>query len=429
MQLRARARPVALVASGALAAMAWGDPAVSAADPWTRYENRHFVAYSNAPGKKVLPLLGDLENFRAAFVQVGNITVPDGGPKTTVLIPAEKKEFQKLASSRLQAGFATYDGKSTLIVMPAQGGKDWTRTVIRHEYGHALLRYKRFGYPAWYEEGFAELVSSTEIVKDGQAFTIGSPPQRAEQNGPPVFGWDVLVSDEFKPHELTNLRLGSSAYAQAWLLAHYATLGNDLKNAPRLQAYFDRLKEGEASTPAFEAAFGVKIDDLWETTLKPYARRMPYYTFPFRPGAVDPVFATSVPGPGEVEGLIRYLELRTAITGTPAPPKDVLSSVTGRWAPLRMGLSCEDYADFELTTATATVRITPSAATGSSAFEPEAYRYALAADGSLRLTLEADDGGGQDELHIRHRTPDLLCMSTGPEPGPGCNVIMYRCGG
>lgn len=427
MHLCAPVRHVPVVASVAVASILWGGSIASAADPWVRYENGHFVAYSNAPEKKALALLGDLESFRAAFIQVGNITVPAGGPKTTVFIPAGKKEFQKLATSTLQAGFASYDGKSTLIVMPAQGSKDWTRTVIRHEYGHALLRYKRFGYPAWYEEGFAELVSSTEIVKDGQAFTIGSPPQRAEENGPPVFGWDVLVSDEFKPHELTNLRLGSSAYAQAWLLAHYATLGNDLKNAPKLQAYFDRLKDGEASTPAFEAAFGVKIDELWETTLKPYARRMPYYTFPFRPGAVDPAFVASVPGRGEVDGIIRYLELRAAITGVPAPPKDVLSAVNGRWAPFRMGLACEEYADFELSTATATVRIAPQAAPGASAIEPETYRYELGADGALRLTLPGDDGSRDEKLHIRHQTPDLLCMGTGPEVEPGCNAIMYRC--
>ena len=74
------------------------------------------------------------------------------------------QEFQKLAQNKLVVGFATGNSKRPLIVMPAQGEKDLTRTTIRHEYGHVLLHYKDFAYPAWFEEGFAELVSSTKIV-------------------------------------------------------------------------------------------------------------------------------------------------------------------------------------------------------------------------------------------------------------------------
>ena len=117
---------------------------IAADATWLRYENPHFIAYSNAPEKKVAPLLSDLETFRAAFLQIGNIAVPPDAPKTTVLITASKKEFQKLSTSKLAVGFAANDGKRTLIVMSTHGDKNDTRTTIRHEYGHALLRYKKF---------------------------------------------------------------------------------------------------------------------------------------------------------------------------------------------------------------------------------------------------------------------------------------------
>ena len=133
---------------------------------WLRYENPHFIAYSNAPEKKVAPLLSDLETFRAAFLQVGNISVPPDAPKVTVLIPASMQEFQKLAQNKLVVGFATGNSKRPLIVMPAQGEKDLTRTTIRHEYGHVLLHYKDFAYPAWFEEVFSELVSSTKNLNN-----------------------------------------------------------------------------------------------------------------------------------------------------------------------------------------------------------------------------------------------------------------------
>ena len=51
------------------------------------------------------------------------------------------------------------------------------------------------------------------------------------------------------------------------MLAHYATLGDDLKNATKLQAYFDRLKKRRAVGDRLRRGFGVHIDGLWQTTL------------------------------------------------------------------------------------------------------------------------------------------------------------------
>jgi hypothetical protein len=403
-------------------------PAAAGDAPWIRYENSHFIGYSDAPEQDARSLLGNLENFRAAFLQVSSITVPAGSPKTTVLITANRKQFQKLAANKLVAGFASSDGLRTLIVMPAEGEEDWTRAVIRHEYGHALLRYKKFRYPAWYEEGFAELVSSTEFVNKGQAFTIGAPTVRWKHNGPLLFGWDDLVSDEFDPHRLTDVAKGSSAYAQAWLLAHYATLGNNLQNTAMLQAYFDRVKAGEAYTPAFEAAFGVPVDKLWDATLKPYLKKMPFYTFSFRPGALDPSFAGSAPATGEVDGLVRYVELDSENASTEEPPLDPRASLGGRWAPLRIGLPCEDYLDITVTGAGDTLTLTPATTTAGSKFQSASYRYDQAADGAVSLARLNGQGDETDELHLRQRTRDLLCIRSGEDADTACGVKFHRCG-
>ena len=408
-------------------------PAVAGAadDSWVRYENQHFLAYSNAPGKRVLVLLGDLETFRAAFIQVGNVVVPTDAPKTTVLIPASKKEFQSLSTSKLQAGFAWYDGKSTLIVMPAQGEKGLTRTVIRHEYGHALLRFKKFNYPAWYEEGFAELVSSTELVNKGQSFTFGSLPERAQKNGPPLYDWDELVSAEFNPHAITNLRVGSSAYAQAWLLAHYATLGNNLKNATTLQNYFDKLKDGESLRSAFKGAFGASASQLWNTQLKDYAARLPYYTFAYKAGEVDLVFATAPPAVGEVDGILRYLQILAAAFREPQPPNDVLASLPGRWAPLVIGMPCEDYVDLTVATPTSTLTITPPKQRTGRSEDPARYRYEVSDDGTVRIEPMDREGVEDDETSsrsLKHRTTDVLCIGPNSTTAAQCSRMLHRCG-
>jgi hypothetical protein len=400
-------------------------------EPWGRYENRHFVAFSNAPAKKALGLLEGLESFRGAFLQVGNVEIPADAPKTKVLILANKKEFQKLASNKLHAGFAASDGRTTVIVMPGDGDKGWARTVIRHEYGHALLRFKKFNYPSWYEEGFAELVSSTEVVNKGQSFTIGQPPDRARHNGPPLYDWDELVSDEFNPHAITNRELGSSAYSQAWLLAHYATLGNELKNAQLLQKYFNRLKDGESQGVAFEESFGAPASQLWLSQLKAYTKQIPGYTIPYKPGVVDLAFASS-PGAGaELDGIFKYLRAMSEAKGDASPPQDVLASLSGRWAPIRIGMACEEYNDMSLNRATKSFTIVSTM--GRSGQNPESaiYRYELSDDGTVRLEFNdpaGDDAAGGEAISLKHRTNDLLCMGANSVAAAECTQALHRCG-
>ena len=430
MTLQARdAHALRVLVVGVALALAAGR-GLAADDPWIRYENASFVAFSSAPEKKVVPLLDELETFRAAFMQVSSIVIPADAPRTLVLVPASSSEFRKLTTSRLAAGFAQNDGRRTLIVMPVYGDKNWTRTVVRHEYGHALLRYKKFDYPAWYEEGFAELVSSTQLVNKGQSFTLGTPPLRAKQNGPPVFDWNDLVSQNFRPEKMTDPAKASSAYAQAWLLAHYTTLGNNLKNAPILQGYFDRLKAGEPLGQAFQSSFGMTADELWDKDLRAYSKRIPGYTFQYRPGSVDLTFSRGPAASADVDGIVRYLQLLSAVDDKPEPPQDIVAALQGRWAPLRIGLECEDYLEFAVGGDAGTLTVKRVGEPGGNTGEPAVYRYKLAGDGSVALESLGDDVGDLEGFRLRHRTPDLLCMAPDAvdDPEARCFRAAFRCG-
>lgn len=395
-------------------------------DPWLRYENRYFVAYSDASERKARALLGELETFRAAFLQVGSITTPANAPKAIVLITATKKSFQTLAQNPLIAGFATSDGLTPVMVMPAQGDAESTQETIRHEYSHTLLRYKGYDYPAWYREGFAELVGAMELVDGGESFRLGRAPLRLKGSGPPIFDWRVLLSDGFNPHELEDVRSGSSAYSQAWLLAHYATLGDNLRNATKLQAYFDRLRAGEPSETAFEAAFGVAIDGLWESTLMPYMKRMPFYTVPFRPNDIDLAFVATTPDTTEVPDLFRWLAISRLIASSPNetyPPP----TLAGRWAPAKIGMECREPVDIGLAEGDSRFRLAlPRELTGA---EPDVrdYRYAVRDDGLVRLEY-ADEPVEELTLHIRRPTPDLICLGRSPASATLCGAVLFRCG-
>ncbi|MBK6740036.1 MAG: hypothetical protein IPG64_20440 [Haliea sp.] len=127
-------------------------------------ENSHFVAYSDAAESKVMALMDNLERFRGAVLQVSNIKIPQSAPKTLVVITRDRSTFSGATPHRNTAGFAISDGTQTLIVLPAFGSTSWTHSVIRHEYGHALLRFMEFSYPTWYEEGFAEGVATVKTA-------------------------------------------------------------------------------------------------------------------------------------------------------------------------------------------------------------------------------------------------------------------------
>jgi hypothetical protein len=283
-------------------------PVPAAQDPWFKYENSHFVAYSDAAESKVMALMDNLERFRGAVLQISHIKIPPSAPKTLVVITRDRSTFSRLTPNRNTAGFAISDGTKTLIVLPAFGSTSWTHSVIRHEYGHALLRFMEFSYPTWYEEGFAEMVSATEFKNSGQEFTLGHAPERAMHPGNLSYNWDTLVSDDFKPHTIESRQQASSAYFQAWLLTHYTTLGDNGKNAQKLQLYFTFLKNGQTSESAFQHAFGKSASELWKSELKSYTKRIPNYVMRFNPGMLDTNFTRTAALATEIEPIIKSLE-------------------------------------------------------------------------------------------------------------------------
>ncbi len=69
--------------------------AVEEVRPWHKYENKYFEAYSDASEKDVRQLLEELENFRAAVIQLNGSRVPDGSAKTRIIIFESKTRYRE----------------------------------------------------------------------------------------------------------------------------------------------------------------------------------------------------------------------------------------------------------------------------------------------------------------------------------------------
>ena len=263
--------------------------------PWYKYENAHFEVYSNGKKRKVLKMIEELENFRAAAVQVLAFEIPEDAVKTQVIVPRNRGALQDIVDNETVAAFFTVIDDVPYMVSPVGTTRRMSAEMLRHEYIHVLQRYSPHVFPKWYLEGFAELMSSTHFTKRGKKFTVGDPTERPFFGGPMV-AWNTLVSDDFSPHGINDLALGSNAYYQSWLLTHYVTVGDQFARYPQLSRYLGRYAAGEPSLEAFEAEFGKSPKEIGEWLMENYNRKITYYQFTFKPGIQDHDFSrTEIP--------------------------------------------------------------------------------------------------------------------------------------
>ena len=266
------------------------NPALAKEKPWYKYENSHFEAYSNENERLTKKLLLKLENFRAAVLQVANIEVPEGAPKTQVIIFASEQKFHKLIGSNSVGGFAFIENGIPYMVLPAGTFSEFTEMVLRHEFAHILLGYKNIPYPTWFNEGFAELMSATTFRKKGTKFSVGEPTLR-RRYARRLTPWSDIISDDFNPHAFSNSARASDAYLQSWFLTHYFMLGNNFENTIQLAQYISLLLNGQESVAAFESVVGMPIDDFGDKVLRRYIVK--YVTYDFHESKTDHKFQRS----------------------------------------------------------------------------------------------------------------------------------------
>ena len=253
---------------------------------WYKYENAHFEAYSDGSDRVTSDLLKELENFRAAVLQVVDIQVPQGTPKAQVFIFKSEKDFDELIGSNRIAGFALAAKGIPYMAIYVDRHSEYRKIALRHEYAHVLLRYKGIRYPRWFQEGFAELFSATRFRKRDTEFTIGGTAGRIASTDS-HFPWAELISENFNPHSQGVVRV-DQAYFQSWLLVHYFLLGNESGNALTLARYMHLVIKGVPSVEAFESVVGQTADQFGKRLMRTYARRgMKYVAFKLQQSGVD----------------------------------------------------------------------------------------------------------------------------------------------
>lgn len=280
---------------------------------WLELQSRHFRITSQASPEITLRIARQLEVFRRAVVQFTGAR-PVSGVRPSVYLFGDYDSYEPFEVKLWVDGYylSGMDGGAVVINTEASDGR--TIDLVNHELVHFLLRGSGDGRtPLWYNEGFAEVLSTAR--PEGGQLVFGAPPSHAVAallDLPPVPLGELL--------QQTDLRgwFGPSRqafYAHAWALVHMLRLGHGSGGIDRnaaLDRYLALVADGRPPLAAVQDAFGVSVDAL-EVELDDYIFRA---AFPTTAIPAPRLPADAVPDPvslAPAEALVRLAQLSASL--------------------------------------------------------------------------------------------------------------------
>lgn len=225
------------------------------AQRWSRADTKHFVVYSEGSPKALEKAATDLERLDALMRRLLGLKAEENPHRLDVYLLRDETRVGVFAQDSRAAGFYRPSSEGSFIVAHRERPSPGTmsgQVVLFHEYAHHLMfRYFTNSYPAWYREGFAEYLSTTEFEDDG--FTIGAPANHRaysirEGNYLPIEEILVPPEEEYKGQDRFMF------YPQSWVLTHY--LMSDPQRNRSMLRYFAMLASGDDPIEAAQEAFG-----------------------------------------------------------------------------------------------------------------------------------------------------------------------------
>ena len=261
-----------------------------------------------------------LTRFRLATqTLLGQPQVP--APPPQIIAFRHARDFRLVFSLRNIGGFTLSSLKRYTLAFGPDGRRGYASRALTafHEYTHYLLRRRQqMNYPAWYEEGYANFLSTVHMTEDG--VVLGHVPafkrrQMSRSRLPLMELIDERLVFDWKRRDLEDI------YLRAWLLVHMLHLGHLSglpanhpaslpaslppfhASVPEMLALIDA---GEPAEAAMEKSLGVGLSELGRL-LNAYGRRK---SLPTRTLVVDVEHET----PMDVQPMARA-EVRRALAG------------------------------------------------------------------------------------------------------------------
>lgn len=255
-----------------------------AADRWVEVRTPHFLVRSDAGEAKAAALSAELERFRQVTRRIVTTDLNTAGRDLLrVDAYATWRGYRRAGAPSGTLGFYAATETGPVAVLSLEEGEAWQPTgiqVLRHEYTHHLLhRHGSLLYPRWYDEGFADYLSTIEFR--GDTVAVGLPEPMSLPLLRHIDNW-IPVRDlmESRGRYLTNTgaRLPRDPnrhrhdiayhYAQGWLITHFLQHSPEFR--AKLSPYILALNQPNVdAAAAFQQAFGI--------TYREFERRIRHY--------------------------------------------------------------------------------------------------------------------------------------------------------
>lgn len=236
-------------------------------DDWIELKSANFVVYSDVGEEVARALITDLEYFRYFLQFVTNVPTTEGPTPLTVYALQDASDFKRIVQTRA-IGLYVDQGVDQKVGPPVAFVKLDKRTLwfgsdgrdtLFHEYVHHFLnQFSPFRYPLWYDEGFAEFLSSFSyengVVWVGKV--VESNEFALSQTWMPI---SKLVSTK---REYPTGPGSGAFYSQSWLLVHYLQSNPELKSS--LVNYLRAVNMGQDLLDAYNSSFEMKPAELWK---------------------------------------------------------------------------------------------------------------------------------------------------------------------
>lgn len=251
---------------------------------WVEVETPGFVVYAQGSERRAQELADQLEEFDGLLRRMTGAPAERSPTKLEVYIFSSSQfhdAFPTFGDSIAGVYIARTERIAAYSIASANSGIS-AQDVLFHEYAHHFMyQYFNNAYPAWYIEGFAEVVSTA--VLGSERIVIG------RSNEGRVYS---LRNDTWLPMErlistsTSQIRDGgdmASFYAQSWLFAHYILLTPGAE--AQFRAYVRAQRLGRSPAAAFQEGFGITPDAM-QARLRQYFRGNPNAIALTRPALV-----------------------------------------------------------------------------------------------------------------------------------------------
>ncbi len=261
----------------------WGLTGVNALAAWSEAKSENFIFVGDVSENRAKAIITELEEYRLVLFKLMGVDPEPEVIPVKIYGVKSSKAITDITGNVGAAGVYTTNREGPVFVLNVKGGfsqKSPAHQIAYHEYTHHIISaYSNNVYPRWYNEGYAEYLSTFEVRQDGRV-KLGLPSQnRARALGQiKWFPMDVLLkSIRSYPYKNNNKRTTSHAraifYAQSWLAVHYISSTEGYPE--KMRAYLKRLNEHDVPADLFEQSFGMSPEAFGDL-LKAYHKKNKY---------------------------------------------------------------------------------------------------------------------------------------------------------